>query len=249
MSLATPTIRALRLLATVLLVPGLALASAGERPFAAGETLTYQARIGSLGKGAGTLRIETDEPIRGEPVERLEFDIEARVGPLKVHHQSRSWLSTRRMAALRYQVNERTPIGGIRDTVEIHSGDDGCRFQGQEEEGPCTTEQPLDELSYIYLLRTIPLETGARRELSRHFDPKRNPAVMEVRERTSTTVPAGSFDTVVVELRVIDPARLGGSGSMRFHLTDDERRIPVRIESKVPLFGRLVLELLPGGSI
>lgn len=243
---------AIGLIAVVFALP--ALADDSNRPFAAGESLEYRATVGSWGKGTGVLRVKADAPVRGEPAVLLEMDVDARIGPMRVHHVSRSWLSTRRMAALRYEVDERTPVGGIRDRVEIHppqpgADESGCRWEGRKSAGDCDTDEPLDELSYIYLLRTLRLESGLRSELTRHFDPRRNPAVMQVRGRTRTEVPAGSFDTVVVELEVIDPARLGGSGSMRLHLTDDERRLPVRIESKVPFFGQLVLELLPGGSL
>lgn len=239
------------LLAVVFALP--ALADDSNRPFAAGESLEYRAMVGSWGKGTGTLRVKQEAPVRGEPAVLLEMVVDARIGPMRVHHESRSWLSTQRMAALRFEVDERTPVGGIRDRVEIHPPPSGsapgvCRWEARKSAGECDTSEPLDELSYIYLLRTLPLVSGLRSELSRHFDPGRNPAVMRVGERTRTEVPAGSFRTVVVELEVIDPARLGGTGLMRLYLTDDERRLPVRIESKVPFFGQLVLELLPGGS-
>ena len=56
-----------------------------------------------------------------------------------------------------------------------------------------------------------------------------------------------SFQTIEVEMRVRDPERYsGGEGVIRFHLTDDARRIPVRIESSMPVGGRVVLSLQSG---
>lgn len=45
---------------------------------------------------------------------------------------------------------------------------------------------------------------------------------------------------------VKDPVRYQGEGVIQMHLTDDTRRIPVRIESNVPRAGRMVLALLSG---
>jgi hypothetical protein len=61
--------------------------------------------------------------------------------------------------------------------------------------------------------------------------------------RELVTVPAGRFQTVVVEMTVRDERRYGGEGTVRLHLTDDERRIPVRIASRMRLAGVTVLSL------
>jgi hypothetical protein len=46
-----------------------------------------------------------------------------------------------------------------------------------------------------------------------------------------------------VEMRVKDPRRYKGEGVLRIHLTDDACRIPVRIESTMPVLGTTVLTL------
>ena len=113
--------------------------------------------------------------------------------------------------------------------------------------GAAITAAPLDELSFIYFLRTVPLETDSVYSFNRHFDAARNPTTVKVVRRESVTVGAGTFDAVLVEMRVRDPARYRGEGVIRIHLTDDERRIPVRIESTLPVAGTalLTLEALP----
>ena len=61
--------------------------------------------------------------------------------------------------------------------------------------------------------------------------------------RPVVTVPAGQFNTIEVEMRVKPVRRLGGSGVLTMYLTDDARRIPVRIETSMPLAGTMVLDL------
>src|SRR5690606_11555826 len=108
---------------------------------------------------------------------------------------------------------------------------------------------PLDELSFIYFLRSLPLEEGESHALARHFDPERNPVVVRVLRRERVSVPAGDFATVVVEMRVKDQRTFAGNGALRLYLTDDARRIPVRIESSAPVVGAmtLLLERAEGG--
>ena len=217
---------------------------AQERPFAAGEELTYAVKIGSFSStGTGHLRVEPTDALRGEPVVLLRFDFESKVGPFKVKHHSRSWLSTQRMASLRYEVDEKAPVGARRERVEMFP--ETQRWKNERGEGTSPSAEPLDELSFLYALRTLPLAPGQVLELERHYDSKRNPVKVRVLRRESLSVPAGTFDTLLVEMVVSDPERYGGKGVLRLHFTDDARRWLVRIESKVPMAGQMVLQLLP----
>ncbi|MBF5045708.1 MULTISPECIES: DUF3108 domain-containing protein [Myxococcaceae] len=240
------------LLAAAMVLGALALAvapvasaqpAAAARPFAAGEALPYDVSLGRFGKcGTGWLRVERAPALRGEAVELLRFDFEAKVGPFHVQHHSRSWLSQGRLASLRYFIDERAPFQKpVQDLVELYP--EQQRWEGARARGASTTREPLDELSFLYAVRTLALEPGASLRLDRHFDPRRNPVSVRVLGRERVQVPAGSFDALLVELEVKDPQRYGGRGVLRIHLTDDARRLPVRIESEVPIAGHLVLEL------
>ncbi|MGZ3457047.1 MAG: DUF3108 domain-containing protein, partial [Archangium sp.] len=214
----------------------------GERPFTQGEVLAYQVSLGPRGRsGTGWLRVESTPPVREEPALLLRFDFETTVGPLQVQHHSRSWLSARRMAALRYEVDEHVPFNSVRERVDIFP--DARRWEQGTARGESPTQEPLDELSFLYALRTLTLTPGLVYRLERHFDARRNPVVVRVLRRETLRVPAGEFPTVLVEMEVRDPERFGGRGVLRLHLTDDARRLPVRIESQLPLAGQLVLEL------
>jgi hypothetical protein len=48
---------------------------------------------------------------------------------------------------------------------------------------------------------------------------------------------------VIIEMRVKDPRRYKGEGVIRINLTDDRCRLPVRIESRMPVVGKTVLTL------
>jgi hypothetical protein len=219
-----------------------AQSAGGTLPFGVGEALTYRAQAGRLGTiGRGTMSITGAERLRGRVVLQLCFDFSGRVGPARVSDHTTSLLDPRRMASLRYNKRERSPIFSATEAVEIYP--DEQRWEGASDSGATPSEAPLDELSFLYYVRTLPLAAGESHTLRRHFDAERNPVEIRVVGREQVRVPAGEFATVVVEMRVPDRRQKSGTSLVRLFLTDDARRVPVRIESRMPVVGTTVLLL------
>lgn len=206
-------------------------------PFAVGERLTYRVRMPKLRAGGrGAMWIEGPVDVRGVGAYLLRFDMKAGVGPFKGIDRTQSWLDRDRMLSLRYEKHESHPLSRHDEEVELYP--DQRRWDaGQGGAGESATDAPLDELSFLYFLRTLPLE------FSRHFDAERNPTTVRVVGRETITTDASVFEAIVVEMRVRDPRRYKGEGVIRIHLTDDRCRLPVRIESVMPVFGTTVLTL------
>ena len=219
-------------------------------PFALGEVLSYRAvssRFGTI--GTGTMRVDGPEELRGHSTMRLSFDFKGRVGPFKVEDQTRSWLVASEMTSIRYTKRERSPLGSRNEEVDVFPAERRWTSAGKPG-GTTAAPAPLDELSFLYHIRCLPLEDGKTYSLTLHFDPSRNPIVVKVLRRERTTVPAGEFSTVVVEMRVKD-SRFGGNGTLVLYLTDDAAHVPVRIESSAPWVGatRLLLESVEGARL
>jgi hypothetical protein len=212
-------------------------------PFGIGEELVYQLRAARFGRvGTGTMRVEGPDSIRGRPTYRLHFDIKGRVGPFNIEDCTRSWLDPTGPSALRYEKRERHPLSTRVEEVELFPAE--SRWQATDgASGETLTEHPLDELSFIYLLRTLDLEDGAEFSLDRHYQAERNPVLVRVLGRERVALPSGVFSTILVEMRVRDGRRFNGSGLILLHLTDDAQRYPVRIETAMPVVGKMVLEL------
>jgi hypothetical protein len=51
----------------------------------------------------------------------------------------------------------------------------------------------------------------------------------------------GELKTILVEMHVRDPKHYKGDGIIRFNFTDDQCRLPARIESTMPVVGKAVL--------
>lgn len=222
-------------------------AAAPLRPFYPGERLEYAVRLSGVGlKGKGAMWTDGPEMVRGVETWVLHFGFRAKLGPVKVSDMTLSWLDPREMASLRFVKRERHPFSSSDEDVAMFPAE--RRWSAADgSSGEAITSAPLDELSFIYFLRTVPLAADSTYRFDRHYDAPRNPTTVRVVGREQLTVRAGTFETVLVEMRVRDPARYKGDGVIRIHFSDDARRLPLRIESTLPVAGTalLTLERLP----
>jgi hypothetical protein len=236
------------------LVVALALASAvhpaaaqgtDPLPFNVGERLTYRVRVGRTGStGRAVMAVSGPVGLRGVSTEVLSFDVTARVGLLHVTDRSKSWIDPQRMSALQFWKQESRPFGHSDQSVEIDGADRRWTERGGES-GTTLSDAPLDELSFIYYLRTLQLAPGASLQVNRHFDAARNPTVIHVVRADTVTVGDARVPATVVEMRVRDTARYGGSsGAVRLTLSDDRCHVPLRMESQMPVVGTVVLTLI-----
>lgn len=218
--------------------------SLGTRvPFTVGERLYYRvsaSRVGSLGRGE--MSVEGPQTVRGVSVFLLRFVVTVRVGPVKGVDESLSWFDPVRVGVLRFSKTEQHFVNRFAERVELFPEEHRWTDAGGAS-GLMTSAAPLDELSFIYFLRTLEYASDTVQRYDRHFDARRRPTTVRFLGRDTVRVAAGTFPALVVEMRVLDPRRYHGEGVLRLHLTDDACRVPVRIESQMPLFGTTVLQL------
>ncbi len=234
-------------LATLLAVPpGAAAQVPGDRvPFTTGERLFYRAQSSRFGNvGTGEMWVEGPTTLRGTGVFVLRMRVRAGLGPFTGTDESTSWLDPVRFATLQFDKVERHIGTRFRETVEVFPDEWRWRALGSTPaEGATAAPAPLDELSFIYFLRTVEVDTAGTVAYDRHYDAARRPTTIRFLGRSVVTVAAGRFDVIVLEMRVLDARRYRGVGTLTLHLTDDACRIPVRIESQMPVFGTTVLQL------
>ena len=211
-------------------------------PFAPGERLTFEGKVRSGVSGGGTLWVEGPVELRGTTTWLLHSDMEGRVGPLRATDRNASWLDPIRMTALRYSSRERHILSRHDDAVDIFPGEKRWSAASGAE-GAIDGRTPLDELSFLYYLRTLPLDADTALSFARHFDVARNPTIVTVLRREEIEVGAGRFRAIVVEMRVRDARRYRGEGTIRVFLSDDECRLILRLESTVPDAGSATLSL------
>ena len=231
----------LTLAGTLLAFP---LSTAGEEPrkppLFIGETLRYTMSVFGVVGGEMTLsarEVNLDE----QPAYRLQLSAISNDMLSKfflVRDFLVSWVDPRTLRSLRF---EKHTVEGkrVRDELIEFDYEEGIARRG--EKTIPIGETALDSLSSVYYLRTLPLEVGKPIELEvvhKQTDTLR----VEVQARERITVPAGTFSTIRVEPKSKGASLVGKGKSLVLWLTDDERKIPVQIKSKLSvgtLIGRL----------
>lgn len=93
----------------------------------------------------------------------------------------------------------------------------------------------FDPLSGFYAMTRIPVQVG-KTEYIRIFDSKKfYDAEINVLKKENISVPAGTFDTIVVNPVLQTEGLFVRKGKMYIWLTDDERKVPVMFKSKVKI--------------
>ena len=100
-----------------------------------------------------------------------------------------------------------------------------------------------DILSAFYFIRTQPLEVGKSFELAA-VSGKKNYKLKVICHREETVeVPAGTFKTWVVEPILKEDGLFKAKGQLWIWITRDARRMPVKMQSKIPV-GSIKAELV-----
>jgi hypothetical protein len=236
-------LNAFAVLALTLLANAPASAQSSCLPFGPGEQLTYAVKAAKLGaRGKLVMSVMGPAELRGRPAWLLRSEASVGVGFIKGSDKSTSWIDPARLATLRFTQQERHVVSRANDSVEVFP--DERRWERSDgRTGETLTGEPLDVLSYIYFLRTLALTADATWTLNRHLDSDRNPTIVAVTGRDSLETSAGRFAGWKVEMHVRDKDHYGGVGTLKLLISDDERRLPVRIESVMPMVGAAVMTL------
>ena len=186
--------------------------------------------------------IEGPVDVRGTSTFILRFDSRIKIAFLTAVSRSSSWFDPLRSSSLRFLKYERNPLSHNDESVDFFPDQKQWKsLKGETGQSPTNT--PLDELSFMYFIRTLPMTAGATYKFDRHFDAARNPTTISVIRREMIPTPMGELRVILVEMRVHDPRHYKGEGVIRIHLTDDECRLPARIESTMPVIGTAVLTI------
>jgi hypothetical protein len=100
-----------------------------------------------------------------------------------------------------------------------------------------------DVLSAFYYIRTRPLKVGDSFELAAVSGKKKYSLKVICHGRERVSVPAGDFQTLVVEPMLKDDGLFKAKGKLTIWVTDDDAHIPVKMESKIPV-GSIKAELV-----
>jgi hypothetical protein len=219
---------------------------AAKVPFGPGERLDYQVKLGKLNAGEGSLAVEGVDTVRGRPTYHLTMNIKGSTlfGALKVTDAYQSWLDTRDLVSLHFVSDKHEVRYKSFKEFAIYPSEKRWQQLDENHADSMSTDQPLDEIAFMYWLRTIPLEVGQTYTYDRYFQRKSNPVVIKVVRRESREVPAGTFDCIVVQPVITNAGGLfGKGGNAELYFTDDTDRRLVYMRSELPVVGSITLHL------
>jgi hypothetical protein len=212
-------------------------------PFGPGENMTFKAKWGIFGSvGQGSIIVEAVDTVHGHPTYRLAFRIKGGVIAWKMDDVQRSWLDVGSLFARRFdqKLNQTTYK---RDRVlEFFPEEMMWRRTNGNEEGVLASAEPLDDVSFLYFARTLPLEPGATYTLQRYFRESGNPVVAQVLRRERIKLGDREYDTVVVRPIIRTRGIFSEGGEAEVWITDDDERIIVKLRAKASI-GTLTMEL------
>lgn len=208
-------------------------ANAAAVPFMTGERLDYEVKFSSMNVGSGSMEVKEITDVRGRPTWHTVFRIKGGIPLYRVNDVYESWFDVVTLNSLRYHQDVDEGSYERQRRYEIFP-ERGMMREGDRPEEP-TVANPLDEGSFLYFVRTVPLEVGRTYEYARYFKAQGNPVRIRVLRRETVKVPAGTFETVVLQPTFQTKGIFSQNGKAEVWITDDSRRMMVQMKSKLSI--------------
>lgn len=208
--------------------------------FGVGERADYDVKFGIIRVGSGDMQVADTEALRGHTVWHTIFHIHGGTFFYHVNDVLESWFDVRTFASLRF-VQHLDEGGTKRDRVYEIYPERQVFVQVSKPEQP-SVSAPLDDGSFLYFVRTIPLEVGQTYSFDRYFNPKANPVTIRVLRKERVTVPAGTYDAIVVQPIIKTAGIFSQKGEAQIWFSDDSARVMLQMKSKLS-FGSIDLYL------
>ena len=212
-------------------------------PFAAGEKAEYQVKLGALSVGSGTMEIVGMERVNGYSTYRARLHVRGGIPLARVDTRFESWIDAEGLFSRRFEQDQNELRFKRQRTYDFFPESRTYRRSDNGEVGSIPTDRPLDDVSFIFYARTLPLRVGDTYIIPRYFKDDGNPVVLRVLRKETVTVPAGTFSTIVVQPIIQTDGLFGEGGEALLYFTDDSRRLLVQLRSRVPVVGSLSLYL------
>ena len=214
-------------------------------PFGPGERLTYNVKIGIINSGSAHMEVLGIDSIREEPSYHLEMSLKGSLlfGAVQVNDHYQSWLGTRSVSSHRYVSDVHQLTYSRYRNFEFRPEEMSWEETESGDMGRLATALPLDDISFLYFVRTLPLEIGQTYTLPRYFKKEGNPVVIKVEGKRVVEVPAGTFNTIVVRPIIKTRGLFSEGGEAELYLTDDDNKHLVYLRSKIPIVGSVTLHL------
>ena len=211
-------------------------------PLRSGEYHEYDLKFGVITVGNGSLSISGPDTLRGREVLRLRYEINGGIPFFRVHDVMESWFDVTNMRSLRFTQDLNEGPKHYTRHFDFYP-DEAIVLERGKDRAP-TVAQPLDDASFIFFVRTLRLEVGQTLSFNRYFRPNANPVTLHVLRKETITVPAGTFNTIVVQPIIRTSGIFAEGGQAELWFRDDADHTLIQMKAKLS-FGSLSLYLRP----
>ena len=211
-------------------------------PFPVGERLSFNAKYVIFNVGSSAMEVMGIDTVHNVEAVHIRFRISG--GALWYHLDQtiESWVG-------RYDFRSRR-FSSVQDERDRHRErqyeifpDSGFYREVGRDTTFATVLEPLDDASFLYWIRTVPLDVGKRYEYPRYFRPDRNPVIIEVVRRERVSVAGKKWRALVVRPKIPQARGIFAEKSETLiWLSDDAQRLVLAIQSKFS-FGQVTLKL------
>ncbi len=214
--------------------------TAAHLPFGVGERADYDVRFGHVHVGSGDMEVLPMDTVRGRDAWHTVFHVSGGIPFYHVNDRYESWMDANTLSSLRFW--QLIDEGNYEPKRHYEIFPDRREFVENDREAQPSVAHPLDDGSFIYFLRTIPLRVGLDTTFNDYFVADRNPVRIRVLGRDTVDVPAGRFAALVIQPIINAKGIFREGGDARIWLSDDANRIMLQMKSKLS-FGSLNLYL------
>ncbi len=216
-----------------------------QKAFGVGEKLVFDVSYGPITAGEAVMQIPRHETIMGRPTYRVEFTVNSLKTfdwIFEVRDRYLTFVDVDAIAPLRFEQHIREGTYKRDFTADF----DQANHVAKTSEGVHPIPEYVhDIMSAFYYARTLDysaMKVGEHVLLKNFYKDQSYDLRVKFLGRQELEVEAGTFNTVVVEPLIMEGGLFKAEGRIVIWLTDDERKIPIRVNTKV-VIGSIDVEL------
>ena len=202
-------------------------------PYGVGERFTYDVKLGPFKAGRGSMEVTGLDTLRGRTVWRTVFRVKGGILGYKADNTMESWIDTVTKFSLRFTQDFEQTGKDRKKVYEIFP--ERSVYQEPNKPEQPSVPDPLDDASFIYFIRTVPLEIGRTYSFDRYFKPDANPVRIKVLRRETVKVPAGTYQAIVVQPMIKSKGIFSENSKAEIWFSEDANRIMVQLKADLPV--------------
>lgn len=209
-------------------------------PWNVGERFTFDVKYGVFRVGSARMEVQDVADVRERQAYHTVLHVSGGIPGFRVNDTFESWFDAETLASLRFYQTQLEGRKTRNKRYEIFP--ERQTYQDGDKPEERSVADPLDDGSFLYFVRTLPLRDGDTYEFDRYFKPDHNPVRIRVVRRERVRVPAGTFAAVVLQPVLRTKGLFSEGGRAEVWVSDDSARVLLQVKTSVSV-GSLTLQL------